>query len=94
MSGGGAGGFAALRNALANRMGPPQQVKKDKGPKKPIVELGTGNIPKMNISKLMASLEKNMSKNENVSNEPAEVISGSGPGIPPPPTPPPPPPSK
>ena len=96
MSGGGAGGFAALRNALANRMGPPQQAKKDEGPKKPIVELGTGNVPKMNISKLMASLEKNMSKNENenASNEPAEVISGSGPGIPPPPPPPPPPPSK
>ena len=46
------------------------------------------------MSKLMASLEKNMGKNESVPDKPVEIVSGSGAGIPPPPPPPPPPPSK
>ena len=90
-SGGGGGGFAAMRNMLQNRMAP-QPVKKEEGPKKPIVELGTGNVPRMNISKLMSSLEKNMGKSESTSNEPIKVVSSSGAGVPPPPPPPPPPP--
>ena len=94
MKTGGGGGFAAMRNMLANRMAPQKQVKKDEGPKKPIVELAAGsNVPRMNMSKLMASLEKNMGKSEDTSSGPVEVISCSGPGIPPPPPPPPPPPS-
>ena len=88
---GGGGGFAAMRNMLQNRMAP-QPVKKEEGPKKPIVELGSGNVPRMNLSKLMSSLEKNMSKNESTSNEPVKVVSSSGAGVPPPPPPPPPPP--
>ena len=91
MSGGGGGGFAAMRNMLQNRMAP-QPVKKEEGPKKPIVELGTGNVPRMNISKLMSSLEKNIGKSESTSNEPIKVVSSSGAGVPPPPPPPPPPP--
>ena len=93
MSGGGGGGFTAMRNMLQNRMAP-QPVKKEEGPKKPIVELGTGNVPRMNISKLMSSLEKNMGKSESTSNEPIKVVSSSGAGVPPPPPPPPPPPKK
>ena len=91
MSGGGGGGFAAMRNMLQNRMGP-QPVKKEEGPKKPIVELTSGNVPRMNMSKLMASLEKNMGKSESTSNAPIKVVSSSGAGVPPPPPPPPPPP--
>ena len=94
MSGGGGGGFAALRNALQNRMAPQQVKKENEGPKKPIVEVGTGNVPKMNLSKLMASLEKNMGKNENIPDKPVEIVSVSGPGVPPPYPPPPPPQSK
>ena len=93
MSGGGGGGFTAMRNMLQNRMAP-HPMKKEEGPKKPIVELGTGNVPRMNISKLMSSLEKNMGKSESTSNEPIKVVSSSGAGVPPPPPPPPPPPKK
>ena len=90
----GGGGFAAMRNMLANRMAPQNQIKKEEGPKKPIVELASGsNVPRMNLSKLMASLESNMAKNEDTSSGPVEIISGSGPGVPPPPPPPPPPPA-
>ena len=94
MSAGGGGGFAAMRNMLANRMGPQPTKKQDEGPKKPIVELASGNVPRMNMSKLMASLESNMGKSESTSNEPIKVVSGSGSGVPPPPPPPPPPPVK
>ena len=94
MSAGGGGGFAAMRNMLANRMGPQPTKKQDEGPKKPIVELAKGNVPRMNMSKLMASLESNMGKSESTSNEPVKVVSSSGKGVPPPPPPPPPPPVK
>ena len=95
MSAGGGGGFAAMRNMLANRMGPQQPAKKEsEGPKKPIVELGKGNVPRMNLSKLMASLENNIGKKETKPAKPVEVVSSSGPGVPPPPPPPPPPPAK
>ena len=76
---------------LANRMGPPAAQKKSDEPKKPIVELASGsNVPRMNLSKLMASLENNMSKSESV-DEPVKVVACSGKGVPPPPPPPPPP---
>jgi len=93
--GGGVGGSLAARiSMLQNKMGPPKKAEKDE-PKKPIVELASGsNVPRMNISKLMASLESNMGKNESISNEPIKVVEGSGAGVPPPPPPPPPPPSK
>ena len=52
MSAGGGGGFAAMRNMLQNRMGP-QPVKKEEGPKKPIVELASDNVPRMNMLKLI-----------------------------------------
>ena len=94
MSAGGTGGFAAMRNMLANRMGPQPTKKQDEAPKKPIVELAKGNVPRMNMSKLMASLESNMGKSESTSNEPIKVVSSSGKGVPPPPPPPPPPPVK
>ena len=94
MSAGGGGGFAAMRNMLANRMGPQQPAKKEStGPKKPIVELGKGNVPRMNLSKLMASLENNMGKNESKPAGPVTVVCGGGAGVPPPPPPPPPPPA-
>ena len=94
MSAGGGAGFAAMRNMLANRMGPQQPAKKEStGPKKPIVELGTGNVPRMNLSKLMASLENNMGKNESKLTGPVTVVCGGGAGVPPPPPPPPPPPA-
>ena len=80
-----------MRNMLQNRMGP-QPVKKEEGPKKPIVELASGNVPRMNMSKLLNSLEKNMGKNESKPSAPIKVVSGSGAGVPPPPPPPPPPP--
>ena len=92
---GGGGGFAAMRNMLANRMAPPSTKKENEGPKKPIVELAAGsNVPRMNLSKLKASLESNLGKSESTSNEPVKVVSGSGAGVPPPPPPPPPPPIK
>ena len=94
MSTGGGGGFASKLNMLANKMAPKPVKKESEEPKKPIVELGKGNVPRMNLSKLMASLENNMGKNESKNVEPPKVVSGNGPGVPPPPPPPPPPPIK
>jgi len=89
----GGNAFAAKLSFLQNKMGKPKSNEKEE-PKKPIVELASGNVPRMNLSKLKASLESNMGKNESVSNEPAKVVEGSGAGIPPPPPPPPLPPMK
>ena len=85
--------FAAM---LESRMGGGKSSKKvNEEPKKPIVELASGsNVPRMNMSKLMASLESNLGKSNSSSDEPVQVVSGSGAGIPPPPPPPPLPPSK
>ena len=41
----------------------------------------------MNLSKLMASLENNMGKNESKNIEPFKVVSSNRPGVPPPPPP-------
>ena len=90
--GGGGGGFAAMRNMLASRMGPPAAQKKTDEPKKPIVELASGsNVPRMNLSKLMESLENNITKSQTV-DEPVQVICNTSGGVPPPPSQPPPPP--
>ena len=89
----GGNSFAAKLSFLQNKMGKPKSDEKEE-PKKPIVEIASGNVPRMNLSKLKASLENNMGKSENVSNEPIKVVEGSGAGIPPPPPPPPQPPMK
>jgi hypothetical protein len=89
----GGNSFAAKLSFLQNKMGKPKSNEKEE-PKKPIVEIASGNVPRMNLSKLKASLENNMGKSENVSNEPIKVVEGSGAGIPPPPPPPPQPPMK
>jgi hypothetical protein len=89
----GGNSFAAKLSFLQNKMGKPKEEVKEE-PKKPIVEIAKGNVPRMNLSKLKASLESNMGKSEKVSNEPIKVVEGSGAGIPPPPPPPPPPPMK
>ena len=89
----GGNSFAAKLSFLQNKMAKPKSDEKEE-PKKPIVEIASGNVPRMNLSKLKASLESNMGKSENVSNEPLKVVEGSGAGVPPPPPPPPPPPMK
>ena len=83
-------GFAAM---LESRMGGGKAKKQvAEEPKKPIVEIAAGsNVPRMDLSKLKASLEKNMTQNNSPSDEPVKVIECSGAGVPPPPPPPPPP---
>ena len=89
----GGNSFAAKLSFLQNKMGKPKSDEKEE-PKKPIVEVASGNVPRMNLSKVKASLESNMGKSESVSNKPLKVVEGRGAGVPPPPPPPPPPPKK
>ena len=94
---GGSGGFAAMRNMLANRMAPPSQ--KPKEPPKPIIEVASSSTTgKMDIKALISGMSKKMEGGSSgtttttpvVVSTPIvtpTVIGGKGPGIPPPPIP-------
>ena len=89
---GGGGGFAAMRNMLANRMAPPSTSSKPKEPSKPIVEVASSSTTgKMDINALISGMSKKMEGSSNtktVSSAPMEtpkVVEGKGKGIPPPP---------
>ncbi len=89
---GGGGGFAAMRNMLANRMAPASTSSKPKEPSKPIVEVASSSTTgKMDINALISGMSKKMEGSSNtktVSSAPMEtpkVVEGKGKGIPPPP---------
>ena len=94
---GNSGGFAAMRNMLANRMAPPSQ--KPKEPPKPIIEVASSsNTAKMDIKALISGMSKKMEGGSSgtttttpvVVSGPVvtpTVVGGKGPGIPPPPIP-------